>query len=174
MDRSNSDATSGDSSMRSSAKEHSFVTGEDIEFALRAAEGLAAEADLAERQDRIARVWVGMATVVILSASALTAGLLSGHVGTVGFRVFVSIATFILLGGLSAGWWWILGTHSRGRSSYLRLSLAVDIVGIVREVMLEVAERERWSYVRLQATKLRVSAFPPANPVSGERRKKIL
>jgi hypothetical protein len=174
VDRSSSDASSWDPPARSPAKERPFVTGEDIEFALRAAEGLAAEADVAERQDKMARVWASMATAVILSASALTAGLLSDRVGTVGFRVLVAIATFILLGGLAAGWWWILGTHYKRQSSYLRLSLAVDIVGIVREVMLEVAERERWSYIRLQATKLRISAFPPANPVRGERQSRIL
>ena len=169
-----SDAGSWDTPARSPAKERPLITGEDIEFALRAAENLASEADLAVRQDKIARVWASMATVVILSASALTGGLLSDRIGTIGFRVFAAIAAFILLGGLAACWWWILRTHNRRNSPYLRLSLASDIVGIVREVMLEVAERERWSYIRLEATKLRVSAFPPAVSFSREGQSRIL
>jgi hypothetical protein len=150
-------------------KESPLIRGEDIELALRAAEGLAAEADLAERQDNMAGTLAIVATAVILSAAVLTAGLLSDHVGTVSFKVFVAIAAFILLGAFAASCRWILRTHNRRKSPDLRLRLALDIVGIVREVILVVAERENWSYIRLEATKLRISAFPLAAPVGRER-----
>jgi hypothetical protein len=159
---------------RSKPEERPQVTGEDIEFALNAAEGLAAEADRAEHQANTTRFWASVATALLLALSALTAGTLTGHVGTAGFRVLAAVATVILLTAAASSWWWILRADYRRKSSNLRLSLAQDIVGIVREVMLDVAEREQWSYMRLEATRLRVSAFPPsAVPISKARRSGI-
>jgi hypothetical protein len=136
------------------------VTGEDVEAALRVAEGIAAEADLAARQDAMDRIWASIAGAVALSAAALTVALLGDHVGTAWFRWFVAIATAGLLGALAASWWSIVRLHARRRSLRARTDLAKDIVGMLREVTLDVAERERWSYIRLEAMKLRLSAFP--------------
>lgn len=160
---------------RSPAKDRSPVTGDDIELALRAAEGLAAEADLAERQASMTRSWASVGTAVLLATSALTIGMLTGHIGTVGFRVFAAVATVFLLTAAASCWWWILRADYRQKSSNLRLSLAQEIVGIVREVMLDVSQREHWSYIRLEATRLRISAFPPAAaPIRKARRARIL
>jgi hypothetical protein len=138
------------------------VSGEDVEAALRVAEGIAAEADLAARQDAMDRIWASVAGAVTLAAAALTAAVLGDHVGTAWFRWFVAVATAGLLGALAASWWSILRLHSRRRSTGARMDLAKDIVGMLREVTLDVAERERWSYIRLEAVKLRLSAFPLA------------
>ena len=159
----------------SPAKERSPVTGDDIELALRAAESLAAEAGLAERQASMSRFWASVGTAVLLASSALTVGMLTAHIGTVGFRIFAAIATVILLIAATSCWWWILRTDYRQKSFNLRLSLAQEIVGIVREVILDVSQREHWSYIRLEATRLRISAFPPAaNPLRKARRTRIL
>lgn len=170
MERSSGGASSWRPPTLSPVKEPPLVTGEDIELALRAAESLAAEADLVDHQDDITRIWASMATAVILSAAALTAALLSDHIKAVGVRVFGIIAVVILLGSVAAFLWWLARASFKPKSSQLRLSLAQDIVGIVREVMLDVAEREGWSYLRLQATKNRISAFPPTATVSKKGR----
>lgn len=144
--------------------EQQALQGEDLELALRAAERLAAEAGLAGEQESLSRIWAVVATAVILSATALSAGLLGDHVGTFGFRVCLVIATCGLLGALAACWWLILRARYRRKSLYFRLNLAQGIVGMLREVVLDVAERENWSYIRLETTNLRISAFPLGRP----------
>jgi hypothetical protein len=148
---------------RSPAKERSPVTGDDIEHALRAAESLAAEADLEERQATVTRFWATVGNALLLAVSVLTAGLAIGHVGSGGFRVFAGVAAAILLAAAASCWRWILQAGYRQKSANLRRGLAQEIAGMVREVILDVSQRERWSYIRLEATRLRISAFAPSS-----------
>ena len=41
--------------------------------------------------------------------------------------------------------------------------LATQIASMVNEALVDVAERENWSYLRLETTKLRLSAFPQSD-----------
>jgi hypothetical protein len=138
----------------------SAATGEDIEFALHAAERLLAEVELARRHERMTSLCASTAIALILASSALLAALLSDHLGTTAFKVFVAIATLAFLITLPICLSVVLRARRRYRSTYLRLSLAQDIATMLGEVLSSVAESENWSYVRLEATKLRLSAFP--------------
>ena len=152
-------AATGEHVEDNQAERRSTVTGADIEMALRAADGLIAEDRLLRRQEALTRLYASIAIALILAASSITEALLSEHLGTTAFKVFVGIATFAILATLPTSLW-VLRTRNRSRSAYLRLGVAQDITAMLDEVVLSVAEREHWSYVRLEATKLRLSAFP--------------
>lgn len=141
-------------------EERSGITGEDIEFALQAAEGLLAEVELARRQESLTRLGASIACAFMVASSALTGALLFDHHSNIGFIVLVSAATAVFLAMLPAIWYWVQLTRRRSRSSYLRLGIAKDIAEMLGQVVTSVAEREKWSYVRLEATKLRLSVFP--------------
>jgi hypothetical protein len=138
----------------------STVTGEDVEFALQAAERLLAGAERSRRRESLTSLCGIIATVLIAASSALMAALLSDHVGTTAFKILVGIAAYAFLITVPICWVLVRRARRRYRSAYSRLSLAQDIAAMLGEVVSSVAEREHWSYVRLEATKLRLSAFP--------------
>jgi hypothetical protein len=40
------------------------------------------------------------------------------------------------------------------------IHLAVKMASMIDEALVDIADREKWSYLRIEATKLRLSAFP--------------
>ncbi len=151
------------------AEHWKLSSGEDLEIALRAAEDLLHRAEDTRRheQNRGLGIWSLMVgTVLSLFASLLwVVDLLL--VGDSWSRVLVAavgtvVGVLVLLVLVRA----LILQRRRIFFDY-QLRLASQISGMVNEAVVDVAEREGWSYLRLQTTKLRLSAFPLLDPDRG-------
>jgi hypothetical protein len=128
-----------------------------VEFTLAAAERLLAQA--AEDASRLARARV-VASALIFAAACVVVGFVALAPKPGALREFVALAVVVVLAvPLVLGLWRLAATTGRAFDPQ-KLRLATDLAALVSAVYLDVAEREQWSYVRLQATKLRLSTFP--------------
>lgn len=126
-------------------------TTEDVERALSAAERLLRQGE--ERRRHLQNRTFAMLSLIFGLSLSLFASLLASSLAA-------SAATLMIGTGVLA---FALRELLRLRqiAKYDRtLQLATELAAIAREAFLEVAEREHWSYVRVESTKLRLSAFP--------------
>lgn len=145
---------------------HLKTTGQELEIALDAAERLLAQGqeDTRHAQNiRFAAVSLSLLTV------ASMAGIVIAIVESARVGGLIAIAVLVSAAGPAALYLLrLLHEVDRGGQS-LHLDIALEIAGMVREVFLDVAEREGWSRVRVESTRLRLSAFP-LRPHSAEVR----
>jgi len=138
-------------------------SGEELEQSLSAAELLLREA-LAERrhaQNRRAGA-IALLLTVVSSLGVLLAVMQSAGFGRgigalltlLGASALVPLARFLLV------------RSTEPESS--RLRVALQLAAMIGDVFPEIARRERWSYFRVEATRLRLSAFP-LDPRRAER-----
>jgi hypothetical protein len=137
-------------------------TGEDLENALRAAERLLAQAEERRRHEQN-RTYAILSTMVAATLSlfasifAATEFLAGGYVRAQQSAAFLTVLAVFAVLMLSIR---ALLRQRRQIDFDFTLRLAVELASMINEALLDVAEREKWSYLRLQATKLRLSGFP--------------
>jgi hypothetical protein len=139
-------------------------TSEDFELVLQAAERLLRQAEERKRhEDNKAFTLVSILIGVSLSfiASFVT---LFRFVNLAYVIPAIAAAIIMVLLGVA-----LVNQRRRDPAGYV-LRLATQLASMASEVLLDVAERERWSYVRLEAAKLRLSAFPILNVPEREPR----
>ncbi len=142
----------------------SLSTGSDIESALAAAENLLDRSNRARQSSR----YTGF--VMLGTAGAAVAGLYVGINSLVTSYLDLQflpisilmpplaltlVASLVLAAALQS-----YGKHRRQKEAELLLNLSTQISAMVSEVLLDVARRERWSYMRQRTLELRLSAFP--------------
>jgi hypothetical protein len=132
-----------------------LTDGDDLEDALRAAERLLAQAE--ERHRHGQNITIAYLSLII--------GVAISFLATITFldsyRVLISapLILAILVGSVSA----LYKQRQRMIMDYT-LQIATQLASMVDEVLVDVAEREEWSHVRTDATKLRLSVFPVYRP----------
>lgn len=129
-------------------------TGDDLEGALRAAERLLQQAEERRRHEdnrlfAIGSILVGVGLSFIASFISLF------RYANLALALSTVITAGLLLGLLR----WLMVQRRRNPADQV-LDLATQLSSMAGEVLLDVAERERWSFVRIEATKLRLAAFP--------------
>ncbi|MFC8671439.1 hypothetical protein ACFUEN_02050 [Streptomyces griseorubiginosus] len=140
----------------------SLPTGNDLEWALRAAEQLLARAEERRRHEHnrfFAVVSVMAGTIISLFAS-LVAVVEVITFSNAAMRIVVTtfpvaVSSVVLL--LSAR---ALRRYQQEGELDMTMRLATQISSMVGDAMLDVAAAENWSYLRVEAMKLRLSAFP--------------
>ena len=136
--------------------------GEDLELALRAAERLLsyAEERMRHEQNRtfaIISVITGTTLSLIASLIAVFEFANYGSLSRVSLGALItSIGSFVILAFMVRA----LYVHRRRATLDRTLQIAAQLSSIVSEALITIAERENWSYLRLQSTKLRLSVFP--------------
>lgn len=137
-------------------------TGEELEVALRAAERLLVQAGEQRRHEhnrRFTIISIIIGTILSLFASLVAVVEVSSFSSS-GMRVTVTVfpvlAAAVILGISIVS----LVKERSGSSLDPTLRLAVQIASMVGEAMVDVADREGWSYLRVESTKLRLAAFP--------------
>lgn len=159
----------GDAHPRSShdrARAWRLSDGDDLEQALRAAERLLQQAEERHRHEQnrgfaivSLLVAVGLSLVasllVVVQVIQFRSSSAEVPVAT-GGAIATGVALFLLLRA-------VLNQRRRIAHDYT-LRLATQLASMITEALVDVAERERWSYLHLQATKLRLSAFPMFDP----------
>ncbi len=141
-------------------------SGDDLEVALRAAERLLQQAEERHRHEQ--NRGFALLSLLVAVGLSLVASLLI-VVQVIQFRsssAEVPVATggvMVAAAGLLLLLRTLLNQRSRIRHDYT-LRLATRLASMISESLVDVADRERWSYLRLQATKLRLSAFPMFDP----------
>lgn len=166
MESSSSEKNSPRNGRRDRAEAWRLSTGDDIETALRAAERLLQQAEDRRRHEQNVRI--GILSIAIVTFLSLIASILVtvqalefGHtVIEVGAAVVGVVITICVLAGLAAA---IVRQRRRVAFDYAH-RLATQLSSMITEAVVDVAERERWSYLRLQSTRLRLSAFPLFDP----------
>ncbi|MBQ0853392.1 hypothetical protein J8N05_35080 [Streptomyces sp. BH-SS-21] len=136
--------------------------GEELERALRSAEHLLAQAEERKRHENnrtFATLSVIAGTVFSLAASLVAVAELITFSNT-GSRVFATITPVVVSVSVIVTSVISLLRDRRELEDEYPMRLATQIASMVAETMLDVAEREDWSYFRLEVTKLRLSAFP--------------
>ncbi len=128
---------------------------DDLEMALEAAERMLAEADARHRyqESRTFTIW---SLVVVVVASLLASLLAFSYLYSIIYCVVPVVVAIVLLSLLFR----LLRVQQHRARYDLRLRLAGRLASLINESYLEVAERERWSYLRREATKIRLNAFP--------------
>ncbi|MEV6527950.1 hypothetical protein AB0M43_39120 [Longispora sp. NPDC051575] len=135
-------------------------SGADVDEALHAAERLLAAAKDRHRhaQNTTFAIWSGVAGAMLSFAASLyflPLLLDSRGLATVGAWASLAVTASIVLVLLRELW------GQRRRASFDHsLMLAHHIASMINEAVNDVADREGWSYLRLQTIKLRLSAFP--------------
>jgi hypothetical protein len=136
-------------------------TGDDLENTLRAAERLLHESE--ERRRHEQNVTHAIGSIIVATLLSLVASLVV-VVDVVSFgqaaRVLAGTVSFIVAGAVLLYLFIVLQRHRNSIGSEFILRLAVRASSLVTAALVDVSEREKWSYLRLEATKLRLSAFP--------------
>lgn len=129
--------------------------GKDLEKALEAAERMLASAEERHRheQNRTFTIWSLIVGVVISLAASLIA--VRSFYGLI-FSIIPIVVCSILLAILFS---WLLVQRRRSRYDF-RLGHASRLAALINESYLEVSDREQWSYLRREATRIRLSTFP--------------
>lgn len=140
-------------------------TGDDLENALRSAERLLAEAEERRRHEQninYAIVSVMVATLLSLVASLVVISeVLSFGAGT---RILGAILSFAVAAAILIYLFFALQRHRSSIGSEFILRLAVQASSLVNAALVDVSEREKWSYLKLETAKIRLSAFPLLEP----------
>ena len=139
-----------------------LATGQDIEEALRAAERLLMQAEERRRHEQnlmLAIISAIVATTLSLIAALVVVVQLSSIAALFGGGLSF-FAAFVVL----VYWIRLLQRHRANIASEFMLRLSVKGSSMVNAALIDVAERESWSYLRLESAKLRLSAFPLLDP----------
>lgn len=138
-----------------------LANGEDVERGLTAAERMWGQAlEDARHSQNLQIVLVSTATLGL--ASLLGFGLALYDSRFLSYQAIASLVAFITI--IST----IVGAFLIRRISVYRYAsqfghsrrLAAELAAMIEAAYLEISEREQWSYLRLQTTKLRLAAFP--------------
>jgi len=140
-----------------------LASGDDVEACLVAAERLLAQAYEGQRHEQNVRIATGSLAFVTLGSLAGLAFAFAqpdgvGSLATVLTGSATTIGTVALFMRLA-----VPRRRSR-RAQHVQLVLAQDLASMVGNVFLDVANREHWSVFRMEAYKLRLSAFPLRTP----------
>jgi Flp pilus assembly protein TadB len=136
--------------------------GDDLENALHAAERLLAEAEERRRHEQnrtFATVSIIVGVILSLAASliAVPAYIFGLIPVVIGGAILVLLFRELL--------------RQRQRMAHdFTLRLASQLAAMIGETYLELADREEWSYLRREATKLRLAAFPLYDPYRDDTR----
>ena len=133
------------------------ASGTELESALVAAEHLLSrgQEDTRHAQNvRLATVSLSLLTV------ASMAGIIIAIVESAQTGGFIALAVLVSAALPVCAYLLHLMQDAGGSRASFHREVAIDIAGMVREVFLDVAEREEWSRVRIETTRLRLSAFP--------------
>jgi hypothetical protein len=141
-------------------------TGVDVEDALRAGERLLAQAE--ERHRHGQNVTIGLYSIMVGTGLSFVASIvISFRVLSFGYgnaeatvAIVTAAATLAILLATARA---LFIQRQRMYTDYT-LRIATELAAIVDEVLVEVAERERWSHLRIETTKLRLSVFPVYRP----------
>jgi hypothetical protein len=140
----------------SDSREFRVSTGEEIEITLAAAEGLLSEAQRDLRDRNRTPAWIACILAVALGAAIILTSSAAG-LGAVAAAIAAGllVASSSLVAAIATA-----QARAERRRPPVQMELAIQLAGMVREVYLDVARREEWSAMRVDATKLRLSAFP--------------
>jgi hypothetical protein len=136
-------------------------TSADLENALTAAERLLHGAE--ERRRHEQNITYAIVSIIVITLLSLAASLVVVvEVASFGqtTRFWAAAISFIVAGVILLCLFIALQRHRTSIGSQFILRLAVQAASLVTAALVDVAEREEWSYLRLEATKLRLSAFP--------------
>jgi hypothetical protein len=136
-------------------------TGEELESALRAAERLLHESE--ERRRHEQNITYAILSIIVAILLSLGASLVVVvEVASFGqtTRFLAATVSFIVAGSVLLYLFVALQRHRSSIGSQFILRLATQASSLVTAALVDVAEREQWSYLRVEATKLRLSAFP--------------
>jgi hypothetical protein len=146
---------------RNRESEWKLSTGDDLENALRAAERLLHEAE--ERRRHEQNITYAIVSVIVATLLSLAASLVV-VVEVVSFgqgaRFLAATLSFIVAGAIFIYLFISLQRHRSSIGSDFILRLAVQASSMVNAALVDVSEREGWSYLRLETAKIRLSAFP--------------
>ena len=160
-----------DSSRERRSSQWRLGTGEDVDRALWAAEHLLARAIERRRHEQNRRF--GLLSGI--GATTLTMFfLILSFVDFVQFSsnsVRVVVATISILAGSAIIGSMLWGLMAQRRRLYRDDAglMAAELASIINSVLFDVADREEWSYFRLETTKLRLAAFPLPEEVESPR-----
>ena len=134
---------------------------EDLEMALEAAERLLHQAEERHRHEQnrsIAIISIIAGALLSLFASLVIVFQFVDYLTTGGGAVAVvsTVVTSLVL--VQSGF--SLYRQRQRMQQDFTLRLATQLSAIIREAMVDIADREDWSYLRQEATKIRLSAFP--------------
>ncbi|WP_063045986.1 hypothetical protein [Nocardia pseudovaccinii] len=137
-----------------------LADGHDMENALQAAERLLGEADERHRHEENRTFTIVSLIVAVglsLAASLFAIRSLSS-LNLAGIPIFISsIVLFVLVRALQ---------RQRRRMAHdYTLQLSAELASLIGEVYIEISEREQWSLLRRQSTRLRLNAFPQYDDV---------
>jgi hypothetical protein len=157
-------------SARKRAEAWKLSDGADIEYALGAAEYLLWQAEERRRHEQNVRVgiWTTLAFVSLSLGSSVFALIQVVVFNHDAPEILAALAGVIVTSAVMVIIWRSLRRQQRRISLDYTLRIATQLSAMINEALVDVAEREKWSYLRLQATKLRLSAFPLHDP-SGKR-----
>ena len=150
--------------VESSGRPEVRTSGADFDSALERAESLLQEADRARDRFRILRAAQVMLPLTITVALAIAIGVSGVHLGR---AVTTTLITWVIAALLDATIYVALVLPVRrrvGRDERVML----EIVGMLRELLMSVAEDEKWSASRLRLAKARIARFP-IGPSGGPR-----
>jgi uncharacterized membrane protein required for colicin V production len=142
-------------------------SGEDLEHALRAAERLLSEAETRHRHQQ--SITHGLLSIVAGLVLSLIASLVifsqyfeygNGNTSRAAASFVSALATFAVLTVSVRA---LIRYRQRAELDYT-IHLSVQMATMIDEAFVDIAEREQWSYLRVEATKLRLSAFPALKP----------
>jgi hypothetical protein len=141
-------------------------TGDDLESALRAAERLLQQAEDRRRheQNRTFALLSGIAGTTLSLFGSLVVVVEFASFGSSEARALTALLSFLSAAVVISLMVRSLAIQRRRIAFDFTLTLAAQISAMVAEALVDVADREVWSYLRLQATKLRLSAFPLIGP----------
>jgi hypothetical protein len=126
------------------------ITGAEFEHALEKAEHLLAAVDRNAARARAASAWLAVAVVALVVPVFPLLSMGTGY-GYVGVVVAGAALAFVLFSGHVAK----LRTEERRDERAM-----FEVVDILRELLSDVAEKERWGPARYKITMARVSRFP--------------
>ncbi|MFB8279533.1 hypothetical protein [Nocardia colli] len=136
-------------------RRHQLSDGKDLEKALEAAERLLAQAEERHRheQNRTFTIWSLIVGVVISMGASLIAIRSFYALEIVTIPIGICMVLLMIL------FFWL--SIQKKRMEYdFRLTHASRLAALINEAYLEVSQREEWSYLRREATRIRLSAFP--------------
>ncbi|GAA0353747.1 hypothetical protein [Micropruina glycogenica] len=150
-------------SRHSKSSKWKLATGEDLEHALRAAERLLAQAE--GRQQHAQNRSFAIVSLIVGAALSMLASMflvVQFMYREADFQYTALAIPFTLLPavGVLLYWFRLFLAHKRQTEEDATVELAAELASLVGEVMNDVAQREAWSYMRIKATQLRLSAFP--------------
>lgn len=132
-------------------------TGDDIESALAAAERLLTQAREDARHAQ--NVQFAAMSLLILSLVSL-AGVVIAIIESASSASVLAIASLFAIGAPASLYLLQMARAASNQRDSLNLEIATEIALMVGDIFLDVAQREKWSVMRRESVRLRLSAFP--------------